>query len=281
MKILVPASTTNIGAGFDVFGLALELFNEITFSFDTDRTRIRSEGRYVKDLNSYKLFFEVFDFFEKKTGYRVPPVEINQKCNIPISSGLGSSAATIVGALLIANESTGRKVSTRDLMELAVELEGHPDNVIPVFVGGLVVCYKDGNRFDYERFELDLELTFLVPTFSLSTNEMRRVLPKAIPFEDALYNLKNSCQFLAKILAGKVEEAFKYVGDRMHQSYRINHSEQMRVFVEAILKKKPEYWFVSGSGPSVCAKMNDYSGIPYLREVLKLKTCNAGVRMIG
>ncbi|MCD6550867.1 homoserine kinase [Thermotoga sp.] len=277
MKIMVPATTTNLGAGFDVFGLALDLFNEVFFSFDTDKTFIESTGKYAPDLESYDLFFEVFEFFEKKTGYRVPPVKIRQVCNIPVSSGLGSSAAVIVSALYIANVGTKANLSQRDLMKLAVELEGHPDNVVPAFVGGLVVCYQDGDVFDFERFELDFELTFLVPNFSLCTNNMRRVLPKEVSFEDAVFNIKNSCQFLAKIASGKLDDAFKYVEDRLHQSYRINQYEEMKEFVRAVVSKKPSYWFVSGSGPSICTDVKDVEGIPYLRDVLRLKVNNRGL----
>ncbi|PLV56677.1 homoserine kinase [Thermotoga sp. SG1] len=276
MRIMVPATTTNLGAGFDVFGLALDLFNEVFFSFDTDRTIIESTGKYAPDLENHDLFFEVFEFFEKKTGYKVPPVRIRQVCNIPVSSGLGSSAAVIVSALHIANVGTKANLSQWDLMKLAAEIEGHPDNVVPAFVGGLVVCYQDGETFDFEKFELDLELTFLVPSFSLCTNTMRKVLPSQVLFEDAVFNIKNSCQFLAKIVSGKLNEAFKYVGDRLHQNYRINGNEKMKEFVEAILSKKPGYWFVSGSGPSVCTDLEDFEGIPYLKDVLKLKVNNRG-----
>jgi len=277
MKVLVPATTTNLGAGFDVFGLALDLFNEVEFSFDTKETTIESTGKYASDLKDHNLFFEVFRFFERKTGYRVPPVRIKQTCNIPVSSGLGSSAAVIVAALHIANEGTGRNLSREDLMKLAVELEGHPDNVVPAFTGGLVVCYQNGSHLDFENFEIDLSLTFLVPNFPVCTNEMRKILPEKVPFEDAVFNIKNSCQFLAKIAAGKIKEALKYVGDRLHQNYRINGNKKMKEFVEAILSKNPEYWFVSGSGPSVCSNINDFEGIPYLKDVLKLRVNNRGM----
>ncbi|PLV59263.1 homoserine kinase [Thermotoga sp. KOL6] len=277
MKIHVPATTTNLGAGFDVFGLALDLYNELIFSFNTNETKIKTTGKYARDVKDTRLFFEVFDFFEKQTGYKIPPVDITQNCNIPVSSGLGSSAAVIVSALHIANEGIGKKLSQEDLMSLAMKLEGHPDNVLPAFVGGLVVCYQEENSFDYEKFEIDVELTFLIPNFTLCTNNMRKILPQKVPFNDAIFNIKNSCQFLAKIASGRIHEAFKYVGDRLHQSYRINQNKKMKEFVEAIVSKNPSYWFVSGSGPSVCADIKDFSNIPHLREVLRLKVNNKGL----
>jgi len=280
-RLKVPATSANFGAGFDVFGVAVELFNYFEFDTDTEEFVFKSNGKYGNLIKDYSLFYKVFSEFEKLTGKRIPKVKIFQTCNTPVSRGLGSSAAVIAATLTIANVLTGAHLSQAELIKIGVKIEGHADNIIPAFVGGLVVSYYDGYNLDFEVFrDVDFgKLTFLVPNFQLSTELMRKVLPGNISHKDATFNLKNATQFLAKIASGNFRDALKYTLDRLHQKPRIEASEKMKTFVESILTKNPSYWFLSGSGSTVCADIKDFKDIPFLEEVIITEVFKNGLEL--
>jgi len=279
--IKVPATSANLGAGFDVFGIALELFNFIEFNTDTKDWYFESKGEYADQIEDYSLFQKVFVEFQRFTRKKVPKLKIIQECNIPISKGLGSSAAIIAAATVISNVLTGEPLTELEMIKFATNIEGHPDNIVPAFTGGLVVSYYDGTILDYEVFkEVDFgEMNFIVPNFRLSTKEMRSVLPKQIEYESAVFNLKNSVQFLSKIAHGKYKDALKYTADRLHQEFRFNASKQLKDFIESILSKKPNFWFLSGSGPTVCADVTEFGNIPYLEKVISTKVSRVGLQI--
>ncbi|MDI3472495.1 MAG: homoserine kinase [Thermotogaceae bacterium] len=279
--VKVPATSANLGAGFDVFGIALEFFNVVEFDTKTDGWHFENEGDYSHQIKDYSLFEKVFNEFQRLTKIKIPEVKIVQKCNIPVSRGLGSSAAVIVSATIIANQLTGRPLEEAEMIKFAVDIEGHPDNVVPAFTGGLVVSYFNDQMLEYEVFkEIDFgELVFAIPNFQLSTEKMRKVLPKTVKREDAVLNLKNATQFLAKISHGKYKEALKYTLDELHQKYRINSSRKMKKFVDSILSKKPEIFFLSGSGPTVCTDISDLDDIPYLEKIIKTKISKTGASL--
>ena len=280
MKLCVPATSANLGSGFDVFGMALELFNEIEFS-SSDSFRFTNTGTYGREIDTAPFFQMVFERFENLSGHIVPPLNIIQRCEIPPARGFGSSAAAVAAALIIANETTGTPLSTSALIDMGVAIEGHPDNIVPCFTGGLVVSHYVDGVLTYERFEIGpTELVFLVPAFQLSTEKMRQVLPKTVRFEDALYNLKNATQFVSKIARGNFVEALKYTGDRLHQSNRINCVKNMQELMKEIEKRNPEFVFVSGSGSAICCKLSDYEDLPGVERVIRTKVYNTSA-MVG
>lgn len=281
-RLRVPATSANIGAGFDVFGIALEVFNYIEFDTAANEYIFENRGKYAKSIKDNSLFRECFMEFEKLVGKKVPRMRITQTCNIPVSRGLGSSASVIAAALTIANVSTNQPLTEFELIKLGVRIEGHADNIVPAFTGGLVVSYYDGEDLDFEVFkDVDFgELTFLVPNFQLSTHSMRKVLPESVSREDTMVNLKNATQFLSKIANGKYKDSLKYTLDRLHQDFRINYSEEMKEFVQSILLKKPSYWFLSGSGSTLCADIEDFEDIPFLEEVIVTKVSQNGLEFV-
>lgn len=275
MRLRAPATTANMGSGFDVVGMALKLHNVVQFE-KADRLKVLCIGRYGQEIeNSEGLFEKAIKGFEKVTGKAVPGVQIIQECNIPPARGLGSSAAAIASALFIANIVTGGSIPMKTLLQIGTEIEGHPDNIVPCMLGGLVVSYYDGEKLDYEKFEMtDQRLTFLVPEFKLSTGEMRKALPESVPFRDAISNLKNVSQFISKIAKGNLIEAFRYTHDSIHQIYRINSDSRMKELISCIEGRNTNYWFVSGSGSSVCCDLEDVAGLPYLEAVIRTSPAN-------
>lgn len=274
MKIKVPATSANIGSGFDVFGMAIELFNVVEAEKNATMEFINT-GTYGDDIDAAPFFKMIFSRFQNSTGCVVPPLKIKQVCEIPPARGLGSSAAAVAAGLIIANEMTGKPLNSSDLVRLGVEIEGHPDNIVPCFVGGLVVSYYDGESFDYERFEVDCgELTFIVPSFKMSTEKMRQALPSSIYFSDAIENIKNSTQFIAKLAHNKFAEALKYTRDKLHQSYRIETSKVMNELIKEIERRDPGYWFVSGSGSTICSDLLNCENLPSVEKIIKAKICN-------
>lgn len=275
MRLRAPATTANMGSGFDVVGMALKLHNTVQFE-KANRLKVLSIGRYGREIeDAEEVFRSSIARFEKITGKVVPGIQIIQECNIPPARGLGSSAAAIASALFIANIMTGGSIPVRKLLEIGTEIEGHPDNIVPCMLGGLVVSYYDGKRFDYEKFEMpDHRLTFLVPEFKLSTDVMRKALSESIPFEDAVSNIKSVSQFVAKISKGDLGSALKYSQDEIHQTYRINSDSRMKEFVLSVEERRPSFWFVSGSGSAVCCDLEDVDGIPYLEAVIRTTPAN-------
>ncbi|MBN2220379.1 MAG: serine kinase, partial [Kosmotogaceae bacterium] len=169
----------------------------------------------------------------------------------------------------------GGRIPIDTLLEIGTDIEGHPDNIVPCMVGGLTVSYYDGTSLDYEKFEMpDHRLTFLVPEFRLSTEAMRKALPDSVPFKDALGNIKNVSQFIAKASRGDFEGALKYTRDSLHQTCRIRSDPRMKELVDEIEERNPGYWFVSGSGSSICCDLEDTEGLAYLEAVIRTSPAN-------
>ena len=198
MIVRVPASSANLGPGFDSFGIAWQLYNEIDFQITEDGLSI--SGCAEEYQNEDNLAWR---------GFRV-------------SRGLGSSAALIAAGVTAANELYELGLSREDLLLLATEVEGHPDNVAPALYGGLGVSAMDGGRAITRRFPLSDRLRFaaLVPPFELSTTLARSVLPAELPREDAIFNISRGALLLRALGDGDAELLNFAMDDRIHQRYR-------------------------------------------------------------
>ncbi|RLJ70167.1 homoserine kinase [Hydrogenivirga caldilitoris] len=254
MKLLVPATTTNFGSGFDTFGLALNLYN--TFEFresDAFGVEVEGEGKELpRDENNllirvYKRACEVF-------GVPVKPFKLKQVNEVPTARGLGSSATAIVGGIEACVRLHSLEVNLEDKMKVAFEFEPHPDNLLPAFVGGFVVCVQNGglvyNRLDFPD---ELSLVFAVPDFELSTEEARRVIKREVSLKDAVFNIQRASLLVSAILTGKYELLRTAVEDRLHQPYRAKLIKGFEKVLEAGYSAGAYAVFLSGAGPTVCA----------------------------
>ena len=261
MKLLVPATTTNFGAGFDTFGLALNLYNIFEFEeSDAFRVEIEGEGKDLpRDENNlvikvYKRACEVF-------GVEPKPFKLKQINGVPTARGLGSSATAIVGGIEACIRFHSLEVSLEEKLKIAFEFEPHPDNLLPAFVGGFVVCVLSGGiLFNRLSFPKELSLVFAVPDFELSTEEARRVIKREIPLEDAVFNIQRASLFVSALLTGRYELLKTAVEDRLHQPYRSKLVKGFNGVLEAGYSAGAYAVFLSGAGPTVCAITSENLG---------------------
>ena len=187
IKVSVPATSANIGSGFDALGLAVTLYNTVTFE-DSEVLDISSaDGTRIPRGESNLVYRSAKGLFEK-VGKQIPPLKITQTNPIPMARGLGSSSACIIAGLLGANRMLGDVLNTQELLTLATSIEGHPDNVAPALLGGLTSSvFEEGKVYSVKR-DVDETLCFaaIVPDYKLLTEAARAALPKEVSHTDAV-----------------------------------------------------------------------------------------------
>lgn len=221
VQVRVPATTANLGPGFDSFGCALSLYNTVNFEeIPAGLEWVDYPADFANENNLiYKSFCTVFAYL----GQSVRGVRISADEQIPFSRGLGSSAEMLVAGALAANYFTGNTLSLAQLLMITNELEGHPDNLAPAFYGGLTVSFLDQNGTPVTRnFALHKDWKFLVfvPNFQLSTKKARSVLPKQVSREDAIFNLSHAAMLLRALADGDENLLNLALDDRLHQPFR-------------------------------------------------------------
>lgn len=219
-NIKVPATCANLGPGFDTLGLALDLYN--TFYIEEIESGFEITGGEKRYLNNKNLVYTSMVYLFKKVGYNPRGIKIHMESNIPISRGLGSSAACILGGVVGANLIAGSPLKREELLEIATEIEGHPDNIAPALFGGLVVSIMEDYRVIYNKVDIHEGIKFiaLIPDFTLSTREARRVIPKTIDFKDAVFNVSRVSLLLSSLVNGEFQLLKYGTKDSLHQNYR-------------------------------------------------------------
>ncbi|HOW28056.1 MAG TPA: homoserine kinase [Elusimicrobiota bacterium] len=262
VKVRVPASSANLGPGFDVVGLALTLYNEMELVGWADpclpalTIRIEGEGADRLPLNGRNLVYQSVLKIFKRLKRTVPPLEIRLKNRIFLARGLGSSSSAIVGGLVAANAATGNRFSQDDILRMAVEEEGHPDNVTPALLGGLRVAFGRGDRLRVLEVPVDSihpHVVVCVPDFELSTDRARRLLPVKVPFRDAVFNLSRVSGFLLALQQGRWDLVADAMEDRLHQPYRDRLVPGLSQVLVSAKKAGALGAALSGAGPSVMA----------------------------
>lgn len=220
IKVKVPATSANLGPGFDALGLSLNLYN--TFIFQEIEKGLEIIGGDKAFANEKNLVYRGMLKTFERVGYSPKGIKIHMELQIPISRGLGSSAACILGGVVGANYLAGDPLSKEEILELATEIEGHPDNIAPAFLGGLVVSIMEGKKVIYDKVKVQNGIKFvaLIPNFTLSTAEARRVLPKDIPYGDGVHNISRVALLLSALSNGSFELLKYAVKDTLHQPYR-------------------------------------------------------------
>jgi homoserine kinase len=223
VRIRVPASCANLGPGFDSLGLALDLWNEVQFKAGPATSyHVRGEGARTLNLRPANLLTRAMAALFEVCGQSMGGVEVNADNKILLSSGLGSSAAAIVAGLYGANELLDRPLSVDELLKLAAEIEGHPDNAAPALLGGLVVSASTEEDILVRRYELPpLTAVVVKPDVYWPTHLARRVLPASISRADAVFNISRTALVVDALRGGDLELLRKVMEDRLHQSYRL------------------------------------------------------------
>lgn len=274
----IPATSANIGSGFDSVGLALDLYNEIHIYENENSKKIEfeitgeGENEISKDnnmiLDAMKLVYKKLKVKPEK-GYIIKCIN-----RIPLSRGLGSSSAAIIGGLLSANYILGNKLSLEnDILNMAVQFEGHPDNVSPAILGGIISgVVRKNEDFKYVKINTpkNLKAIVAIPNFHLSTEKARNALPKEISFKDAIFNISRAALLTSALSSNKLDLLEVATDDKLHQDYRDKFIPGLKeLFKEA--KKAGAYSVtISGAGSSILALVkNDENIIKKVSNAMK------------
>jgi homoserine kinase len=263
-EVRVPASTSNLGAGFDCFGLALQLYLTVrarVVSKTSEPCRVRSrggEGQSEAPLprTADNLIYRAMSFAAEREGLSLPPVRLAVHNEVPLGRGLGSSAAAIVAGITLCSSVCERKISEEAALRYAFEMEGHADNVAAAIYGGLVVtCVKaDGGVLAVKRrWPPELKVVVVSPHAPLKTALSRSALPREVHLEDAVHNLQRAALFGAALEAGEYDLLWEAMLDRLHQQYRQSFVPGLADALATPRQPGLVGLALSGSGPSVIA----------------------------
>jgi homoserine kinase len=258
VRVVVPASTANLGPGFDVLGLALDLVN--TFDvWETDgelRVEVTGEGSDTVPTDNSNLFFLTMQTFFSLAGYQPKQLLIREHNRIPLARGLGSSASTIVGALLAARFLSGYQMEDERLVDMAASLEGHADNTTAAFHGGLQLAVpEEGGRQTVRRLAWPprLAVALFVPELLVSTQSAREVLPQQYSRTDVVRNLGRLGLLISALQEDRLEDLSLATDDRVHQPYRAGLVPGLGEILAAAGEAGATGAFLSGAGPTVVA----------------------------
>ena len=224
VTVRVPATSANIGSGFDCVGVALQLYNTISVEETESGVDIEIKGDTSKfiPLDERNLVYRTIISTFDKLGHQPKGLHIVQTNEVPATRGLGSSSTCIVGGIMAANEICGGKMSKQEIIDFASYLEGHPDNVTPAITGGMAVAVRN-RGIKYINFPIDnrkLSFAIYVPNFYVSTRAARAALPELINYRDASYNVGRSALLTSAVLTENYDLLATALQDRMHQYYR-------------------------------------------------------------
>jgi len=222
VKVKVPATTANLGAGFDTFGLALTLYNEFEVE-EADGVFIESypENEFLKNPEN-NLFIKVVKYLCEAEGKTFHGAKLKQTVNIPVARGLGSSATAIVAGILTGFAVHKKPLTDEEFFKVAYLFEPHPDNLLPAWKGGLIAALKTEDKTFYSKidFPQELKAVVVIPDFELSTELARSVLPKEIPLKDAVFNIQRASLFIRALQEKRFDLLKVAMEDRLHQPYR-------------------------------------------------------------
>lgn len=263
IKIRVPATSANIGSGFDELGLAVKLYAYVSFEFADEYTYEGLEVRYQKD----NLIKTSYEYTCKQEGFEIKPLSIHLSSDVPIARGLGSSSSLIVAGVSAALLLNNKGLDKDAILKHAVALEGHPDNVAPAIYGGLIHSVKENGTYTVQSLELnkDLHFTFLIPDFELSTTLARSVLPKVYPQEildKSQAKLKNLIQGLKDANMTLIDDG---CDDVIHQPYRFPLIQDVNHIKDQLSKQNIHSLFLSGAGPTLGIITKDKFSIDLLK----------------
>ncbi len=253
IKVRVPATSANIGPGFDCLGIALSLYN--TFYFEEINEGLIIEGceeQYCGDDNL--IFISMKKAFDK-LDYKYKGIKIKIEDDVPMSRGLGSSASCIIGGIVGANQLTGGKLDNNQILELATAIEGHPDNIAPALLGGLTSAVQGEDKIYYSKMNLSKDLSFhaLIPDFKLSTKEARSVLPQDISRSNGVYNIGRTALLLSSLMNNEFNNLKEALNDKLHQPYRGKLIPNFDEIIKKCYDLEGLGVFLSGAGPTIMA----------------------------
>jgi len=257
LKVTVPATSANLGPGFDCVGIALDLVNTLYFS--TEKNKMQALPHGAVPLSAGSLAHQGFNLVAEKSGKKLSSdLSVAIGANVPRSRGLGSSATLTVAGIVAANVLLEADLCEEEIITLATRIEGHPDNAAPAYLGGLVVSVNTEEGIRYLKVEppQTLRAVVAVPDFELATAAARKVLPTQVARQDAVFNAGHFGLFMTAILTGQVQMLGLAMEDRLHQPYRTPLVPGLQEVMAAARAQGALGSCLSGAGPSVFAFCN-------------------------
>lgn len=279
IKVRVPGSSANMGPGFDSLGLALTIYNYIEVEETEQGLVIEIKDAETKEFlptDEKNLVYKAMKYLFEKAGYTPKGLKLTLTSEVPVTRGLGSSSACIIGGLVAANELSGKKFSSREIMAMATKIEGHSDNVCAAYLGGFTVSVFDKDEVFYysHKIEGDLKCLVLIPDYAVTTQKARNTLPGYYPKRDVAFNISHTALMVASMVSGNYENLLCAIDDRVHEPYR-------KIFIDGYQKlynKLKSYGalgtFISGSGPTL-ASIVEADDAEYFYEDIKEYTDKA------
>lgn len=253
-KVSIPATTTNLGPGFDCLGMSVELYNYISVEIndvleivvpDCDKGIIPADETNLV----VQAMQKVYDYAQKD----FIPVKLIQENNIPYARGLGSSAACIVGGILATNKLLKNQLSFDEMLNIAVSMDGHPDNVLPAFTGGLTAATVHDDIVDFVQMmpHEKYKFVFIIPDFHLKTSDARKVLPKEYSFRDAVRSVGKAVVLTTSLVNGMEKNLKSSCDDLLHQPYRKTLIPNFDDIKEKAYALGAHGFYLSGAGPTM------------------------------
>jgi len=262
ITIKAPATTANLGPGFDCLGMALDLWSKTTFEvIDQNKNTviISGEGENKIPKNSDNLILKSFQIPFYKANLAPPTVKITCYNEIPIGKGLGSSSAAIVSGLIAGNEISGKPFTKYDLIELGNSLEGHPDNISAAILGGCQITIQEGARLISSNIPISDKISTIlfIPDIETTTKKSREKLPDQISLVDAVYNIGRTALLVKSLINNDFDKLSIATQDKLHQPYRLLENPRIKNIFKAAMTCGALGVFLSGSGPTVLALANN------------------------
>lgn len=254
LKIRVPATIANMGPGFDSFGMAVSLYNYFSFSpaeqdsLDFSPKNSVDVKALASDPGSRNLLFQAMDRLYASTGQSRPSFRVTVTADIPVARGLGSSSTAIIAGLLAANQFSGQPLETWDLLKIAVDLEGHPDNVAPALLGGVVLYDEKPYTLPWS---VEWRILTLSPDYPVMTEEARRILPQNIALQDGIFNLRKSAILTYALLQEDPDALRAALADKLHQPYRRKLIREYDLLEQTVMDAGAYGMIISGSGSTM------------------------------
>lgn len=255
IKVKVPATSANLGAGFDTLGLALNLYNEFIVE-ESDKVEIQTNPKMPEFENPDKnLFVKVLKATCEYLGNEFHGVKVKQNINIPVSRGLGSSATAIVGAIVAGFTANKKELTDEDFFNIAYKFEPHPDNLLPALKGNLITACIDNGKTYYNKIDFpeEIKAVVVIPDFELSTEEARKVLPENIPLKDGIFNVQRVSLFISALCSKKYDLLKVAIDDRFHEPYRKKLISGFDEVIKAALNNRALGASLSGAGSTIIA----------------------------
>lgn len=279
-QVKVPASTSNLGPGFDSLSLALDLYNTFSFKEIEEGVKIDADDSQLptdKTNLAYSSFLKLYE----KAGIKPPGLEIKIDSKIPLAAGLGSSSTAIVGGLVAANKFLNDKYTNNDILNVATEIEGHPDNCAAALYGGMTISIETDCNVLVNKIKWPSKVSIIAitPEFKLETKKAREVLPCEISYKDSVFNVGRVSYLISCIVNENFNDFSEALKDKLHQPYRKPLIKGMDSVFDSALASGALGATISGAGPTLAIfSLNDSKKLEAIRKSVSKAWLDQGIK---